>query len=65
MPGAAEGACNWARLIMMDNSIIFPFLMHCSLARPADARARVHPFQALRAKLSHSVKTAGWWHVKR
>lgn len=32
-PGAAERACNWAELIMMDNSIIPLFLMHRSVAR--------------------------------
>lgn len=44
---------------MMDNSIIFPFLMHCSLACPADVKARVHSFQPLRAERWRSVKTSG------
>lgn len=56
--GAAEQACNWARLIMMDNSIIFPFLMRHSLACPADAQGRVHPFQPPRAQRPRSVKAS-------
>lgn len=43
---------------MMDNSIIFPFLMRCSLACPADAQARVHPFQPPRAQRPRSVKAS-------